>query len=160
MAGWPQIPIDIKRGYSFCFGCGKDNPIGLKLDFKQEGNTARAEFTPTELHQGWSGIVHGGIMTCLLDEAMGYATVFAGLNTVTASMKVRLKRMALIDEPLIITSSVTKNKRRLIETRATVSLKDGTTVAEGTATHFVINSAPEGLKSDGEDKGSNARKQS
>ncbi len=142
MVAWPKIPVDIERGYGFCFGCGKDNPIGLKLDFKPDGKTARAEFTPTKLHQGWSGFVHGGIIVCLLDEAMAYAAVFAGKHCVTASMQVRLRRMALIDEPLVITSSVTRNKRRLVETKGSVSLRDGTLVAEATATQFVINSKP------------------
>ena len=151
MVVWPHIPIDTERGYSLCFGCGKENPIGLKLDFKQDGKTARAEFTPTEFHQGWSGIVHGGIVICLLDEAMGYATLFAGMNCVTASMQVRLRRLALIDEPLIITSSITEKKRRLVETEASISLKDGTPIAEATATHFVLNSKPRKIDPKGEE---------
>ena len=150
MAGWPQIPIDIGKGYSHCFGCGKDNPIGLKLDFRQDGKIVRAEFTPTELHQGWSGIVHGGIIACLLDEAMGYATRFAGMNCVTAGIQVRLRRTALIGEPLIITSSITENKRRLVKTEASISLKDGTIVAEATATQFVIKSKPRKVSPKGE----------
>jgi len=142
MANWPQIQIDTEKGYSLCFGCGKDNPIGLKLDFKWDGKTARAEFTPTKFHQGWSGIVHGGIIACLLDEAMSYASLFEGMNCVTASMQARLRRPALIGEPLIITASITENKRRLVETEASISLKDGTPVAEATSTQFVINSKP------------------
>ena len=142
MAGWPQIPFAIEKGYGHCFGCGKDNPIGLRLDFRQDGKIVRAEFTPTELHQGWSGIVHGGIIVCLLDEAMGYATRFQGMNCITASMQVRLRRPALIGEPLIITSSITENKRRLVKTEANICLKDGTPVAEATATHFVIKPKP------------------
>ena len=142
MAGWPQISIDTDRAYNYCFGCGKDNPIGLKLEFKQDGKIARAEFTPTELHQGWSGIVHGGIVICLLDEAMGYATLFADLHCVTASMKARLRRPVFIGEHLIITSSVTNNKRKLVETEARISLKDGTPIAEATATQYVIKTKP------------------
>ena len=144
------MPIDVEKGYNFCFGCGKDNPIGLKLEFKWNGKTARAEFTPTELHQGWSGIVHGGIIICLLDEAMGYATRCANMNCVTASMQTRLRRPALIGEPLIITSSMTENRRRLVTTKATVSLKDGTAVAEATARQFVIDQKPKKTSPEGE----------
>ncbi|MFC2022493.1 PaaI family thioesterase [Chloroflexota bacterium] len=140
MTTWPQISINTDGDYSLCFGCGQANPIGLKLSFQRDGKTARAEFTPTEFYQGWSGLVHGGIIICLLDEAMSYAAIFEGMHCITAKIQVKLKRPASINELLVITSSVTKKTRRLIETRAAVSLKDGTLIAEGTASHFVAHS--------------------
>jgi len=148
MVVWPDIQIDTNRDYSLCFVCGKNNPIGLKLDFRQEGKTARAEFTPTEFYQGWHGIVHGGIIACLLDEAMSYAALFEGVNCITASMKIRLRRPVAIGEPLIITGLIIKKMRRLVETGGNISLKDGTPVAEATATHFVLNSKPKEAGSD------------
>ena len=138
MATWPQIPDNFDKGYSMCFGCGPDNPIGLKLNFEWDGTTARAEFTPSEVYQGWTGFLHGGIMTCILDEALCYAAFFTGVISVTARMQARLKRLASIGEPLIITSSIARKTKRLIETRAAISLKDGTRIAEGTSTQFVI----------------------
>jgi len=144
MAGWPQISINLERGYDKCFGCGKNNPIGLKLDFQWDGKTARTEFTPTEFYQGWSGIVHGGITICLLDEAMGYAALFEGMHGVTGDVQVRLRRPAVIGETLVITSSVTKKNRKLVKTRASISLKDGTLIAEGTGTHFIVTTEPRG----------------
>ena len=148
MVTWPQISIDTENGIDMCFGCGQNNPIGLKLSFIWDGKTARAEFTPTNLHQGWSGIVHGGIIHSILDEAMSYAAVFEGLHCVTAKMESRFKRPALVNELLIITASITKNTRRLVETKASISLKDGTLIAESTATLLVINKkqAPQAKK--------------
>jgi len=140
MSIWPQVSIDTEKSLTMCFACGRDNPIGLKLNFKWDNNTARAEFTPSQFHQGWSGIVHGGIIGCLLDEAMTYAPYFEGLDCITAKMELRLRHPALIGESLIITSSITKKTRKLVETKATISLKDGTLVAEGTATMFVLHS--------------------
>jgi acyl-coenzyme A thioesterase PaaI-like protein len=142
MVNWPQIPINSAKEYDMCFGCGRNNPIGFRLSFTWDGKTARAEFTPTELYQGWSGFVHGGIIICMLDEAMGYAALFGGKHCITARMESRIRCPASIDVPLIITSSITKNTRRLVETSAAVSLKDGTVVAEGTATQFVIGTEP------------------
>jgi len=139
MANWTQLSIDTSKELSMCFGCGRDNPIGLKLSFQWDGKTARAEFTPTKFYQGWSGVVHGGIITCILDEAMIYAALFEGMNCVTAKMQVKLGRPASINEPLVITSSVTKKTRKLVETKAAVASKDGTLIAESTATQFVIN---------------------
>ena len=138
MNNWPQVSIDTVKSPTMCFCCGKDNPIGLKLDFTWDNGTARAEFTPNELHQGWTGIVHGGIISCLLDEGLTYATYFTGINCITARMQVRLRRPILVGEPLTITSSISRKTRRLVETRATLSLKDGTPVADGTATMYVV----------------------
>ncbi|MFC2002361.1 PaaI family thioesterase [Chloroflexota bacterium] len=138
MKNWPQVSNDIVKDLTMCFVCGQNNPIGLKLNFRWDNKTVKTEFTPNEFHQGWSGIVHGGIINCLLDEALTYAAYFEGINCITAKMQVRLRRPALIGEPLIITSSITKKTRRLVETQAAISLKDGTPVAEGTSTMFVV----------------------
>ena len=138
MVSWPQVPIDTSKEYDMCFGCGRNNPIGLKLNFTWDGKTARTEFTPTKLHQGWSGFVHGGIIICMLDEAMGYASLYGGKHCVTARVQARLRRPVPIDEPLIITSTITRNTRRLVETKAAISLEDGTLIAEGTGAQFVI----------------------
>ena len=138
MTTWPKIPIDPERGWDMCFACGKYNPIGLKLKFTWDGQIARSEFTACEHHQGWSGIVHGGLITTLLDEAMGYATIYHGVCCVTAKMLARLRRPAPIGETLVITGWVSKNERKLIEARAAISLKDGTTIAEATGTMFIV----------------------
>jgi uncharacterized protein (TIGR00369 family) len=139
MANWPQVSIDMKKELEMCFGCGQKNPIGLKLNFGWDGKVARAEFTPNKLHQGWAGVVHGGIISCLLDEAMSYAALFSGVNSLTARMQTRFRRPLQIDELLIITASLTKKTRKLVEAKAEMSLKDGTLVADSTATMFVLS---------------------
>ena len=140
MTAWPQMFIDADSDYRQCFGCGQDNPIGLKLSFQWDGKTARAEFIPGEFYQGWPGLVHGGITICLLDEAMGWAVMFQGMNCVTARMQVKLSRLTSINEPLVVTASITRKTRKVVETKAVVTLRDGTLIAEGTAKHFVANS--------------------
>lgn len=138
-----QVSVDTDRNYSLCFGCGQNNPIGLKLHFQWDGKTATAQFTPTEFYQGWPGLVHGGIIICLLDEAMGYAALFEGKACITAKIQAKIKRPASINAPLLITSSVIKRTKKLFESQATVSLKDGTLIAEGVATQFVVHSPSE-----------------
>jgi len=53
-----------------CFVCGAHNPHGLRLRFRREGDEVRADFTPQTQHAGFRGIVHGGILSTVLDEAM------------------------------------------------------------------------------------------
>ena len=139
MANWPQVSIEMEKEQNMCFACGQKNPIGLKLHFSWDGKEARTEFTPSEFHQGWAGVVHGGIIGCLLDEAMSYAALFNGVNSLTARMQTRFRRPLEIDKSLVITASVTRKTRKLVETKAEISLKDGTLVADSTATMFIIS---------------------
>jgi uncharacterized protein (TIGR00369 family) len=148
MANWPQVSVDTEKEFDMCFVCGQKNPVGLKLKFTQDGQTVRTEFTPGKLYQGWSGLVHGGIISSVLDEAMSYAALFSGVNTVTAKMQTRFKRPAQTGEPLIITARLTKKTRRLAEAKAAVSLKDGTPIADGTATMFILSQRKEWPKGD------------
>jgi uncharacterized protein (TIGR00369 family) len=137
MTNWPKLSVEIDKDFDMCFACGQKNPIGLKLKFAQEGKGVRAEFTPDELHQGWSGLVHGGIIGCILDEAMSYAALYAGVNSLTARMQTRFKRPLQTGQPLVVTARVTRQTRKLIEAEAEMHLKDGTPVADSTATMFI-----------------------
>ncbi|MBA7597582.1 hypothetical protein ES703_04586 [subsurface metagenome] len=143
MTNWPQLPVDTVKECDKCFACGQKNPIGLKLNFSWDGKEVKAEFTPGEFHQGWAGLVHGGIISCLLDEAMSYAALYSGMNSLTARMQTRFKRPLPIDEPLTVTGSITRKTRRLVETKAELRLADGTLVAESTATMFISSPSKE-----------------
>ena len=147
MINRPQA-IDIEKGYSMCFGCGEDNPIGLKLSFQRDGKGVKAEFTPGKLHQGWANVVHGGILHSILDEAVSYAAIFEGLFCITTKMETRLRRPAVIGEPLIITATTTRKTSRLVEAVAKISAKDGTLIAESRATLFVISKKKDISKND------------
>ena len=68
----------IVRSNHACFGCGDNNPIGLRLRFAYAGNGVEASFTPSAEHQGFHDVVHGGIISTVLDEAMAWATAYAG----------------------------------------------------------------------------------
>jgi acyl-coenzyme A thioesterase PaaI-like protein len=130
----PELSISAS---DLCFGCGEKNPCGLKLKFDWDGKSARSQFTPTELHQGWQGIIHGGILTSLLDEAMAYAACFAEVGGVTAVMETKFRRPVAIGEPLDITAWISKKSRRFVETEAKLTLADGTVVAEAKATQYL-----------------------
>ena len=150
MVALPKVSIDADMHENLCFGCGQNNPIGLKLSFTKDGDILQAEYTPDKVYQGWPGIVHGGILTCLLDEAMSYAAYYEGVTCLTASMHIRLRQPVIVEEPLVITALVTKNRKKLIETTGRVCLKDGTVVAESTAKQFVVeNEAGHGGRSKG-----------
>lgn len=134
----PELGIDTENNLDMCFGCGANNPIGLKLKFDWRDKVARAEFTPRPEHQGWNDVVHGGILCALLDEAMSYPPYFEGQHCVTARLEVRLKKPGRVGQPMLVSAWITKQSRRLLETAARVSLADGAVVAESTGAMYVV----------------------
>lgn len=119
--------------YPNCFVCGQDSKNGLRVTFQITDEGARAEFTPSEDFEGFEGIVHGGILCALLDEAM-WKTVrgIAGAQTLTAKMEVSFKRPAHVGDKLVIEGFIMDRKRRLFETRAVISDVNGVPIAEAT----------------------------
>src|SRR5215467_10046312 len=65
------MQLNDTSSYQRCFVCGHRNPYGLHLFFRLEQNTIVADFQPREEHQGFPGVIHGGIVAAVLDEALG-----------------------------------------------------------------------------------------
>ena len=120
------------RPYPNCFGCGNENPYGLHLDMKIEGDELRADFMPAPHHQGWPGMVHGGIISALLYEVMENWTYLNGIVTMMRSMDTRLRTPAKIGRPIRATSWLVSREGREIHVTARLE-SDGKTVAEGRA---------------------------
>jgi acyl-coenzyme A thioesterase PaaI-like protein len=125
--------------YGLCFACGKENPIGLRLEFRWEEGKAKAEFTPGPYHQSWNGIFHGGLLALCLDEAFGYVLYFQGIKGMTAKMDVRIRRTIRIGQKISIVGEVRRKTRKLVETYARAELEDGTLAAEATASMYVTD---------------------
>lgn len=117
-----------------CFGCGEDNPIGLKLNFKWDGTTARTSLALGKEYEGWPGIIHGGIVYTLLDEAMAWITRFLKMQSLTIKADVRFRRPLHVGELVNITATSVRVTRKVLNAKAAISLVDGTIVAEGTCT--------------------------
>ncbi|MHB8879251.1 MAG: PaaI family thioesterase [Myxococcaceae bacterium] len=121
---------------TFCFACGKDNPCGLHMQFSEEGEDWVCRWHPEPHHQGWHQILHGGLVSTLLDEVMTWRLVSRGIHAVTAEMTVRLKTPTPLDEELTIRARVTGQRRRFYETEAEIMLPDGTVTATATAKYI------------------------
>lgn len=122
------------RDAGVCFACGQENPIGLRLRFRQDGEGIRAEFTPGPEYQGYEGVLHGGIIAAALDDAMANLFHMKGQETMTARLEVRYRREAPIGTPLIVSARVLGDRGRLFTAEATLTLPDGTRLADARGT--------------------------
>ena len=116
-----------------CYVCGKKNPIGLAVEFEIDGaaRSIQAKFVPQDVHEGYEGIVHGGILSALLDEAMAKLAFGLGIPAVTAEILVKFKSPASAGEELSISGRLTQETHRLIKAEARIE-RGAVVVAEAT----------------------------
>lgn len=115
----------------YCFGCGRANPVGLKLEFAWQGDVLHAEFTPREEHQGYPGMTHGGIIATLLDEIMANALFQQGILVVTAEMTVRYIHKVPTGRKVHLYSRVVRRHKRLYEVEGWLADETGRELARG-----------------------------
>jgi uncharacterized protein (TIGR00369 family) len=108
----------------------------LKLDFYEKDGKSRAEFTPDNKFEGYKDILHGGILSTLLDEAMIKSILAKEILTVTSQIEVKFKKPAIIGEKLIIEGEITGERGQLILTEGKVLKEDGTVIAEAKGKFF------------------------
>ncbi|MGB4704710.1 MAG: PaaI family thioesterase [Candidatus Saccharicenans sp.] len=124
--------------YRGCFVCGQDNACGLKLDFYFDHRTqkALAEFTPASQHEGYRHIVHGGIISSLLDEVMAKAILASGVPVVTSKLTVEFKKPAFVGQKLQAEGWITRQKGKAYFTAGRVLRSDGQVLAEGSGVYI------------------------
>ncbi len=117
----------------YCFVCGEENPSGLHLKFALCDGKVRTEFNPQKVYQGFKDIVHGGIISAVLDEAMVKAALMEGMPAVTAEITVRFKNPLIAGEKAVVEAEIIRANKKIIETSAIIKKPDNTPIAEGRA---------------------------
>lgn len=119
---------------SYCFGCSKNNPIGLKLQcFTQEDGSYATYFIPNRYHEGYPGIMHGGLAATILDELMSNQLLHSGYPAMTARLSLRFRRSLPVGERLKFVSRIVKRRNRLFQMEAWAELPDGQVAVEAQA---------------------------
>lgn len=114
--------------YNACFGCGSDNPSGLRLEFVETEEGIEVPYRVAADLQGAPGIVHGGIQATLLDEAMcmtAYAKL--GMSVVTGELTVRYLQPVPTLTELLVRGRITETKDRSAFIEGAIYLADGGT---------------------------------
>jgi acyl-coenzyme A thioesterase PaaI-like protein len=118
-----------------CFVCGNRNPHGLRLCFMPDGDHAvRALWRTDAMWEGFRGVIHGGIVSTVLDEAMSKAVAATGIPALTCELRVRLRRHVVASEELRIRGWVVETRKRRILAEATLQDPGGAERAHAWAT--------------------------
>jgi hypothetical protein len=121
---------------SGCFACGLDNPGGLHIQFYTDGEVAYGEYVPLTSYQGYDGVLHGGILSTLLDEVMAKALAVQGITVVTGKLEVRFRNMAPIGEKLLIKGWVKSQRRDSYLAASEITSEGGQVLAEAQGLFF------------------------
>ena len=117
-----------------CLVCGLKNPFGLHTAFDELDNKEiLAVFTPRKEHQSYPGRLHGGIISTILDEAVGRAIMIHADDEVwgvTVDLQVRFKKPVPLDQELRVIGRITNDSSRFFEGTGELLLEDGTVAAE------------------------------
>lgn len=125
-----------------CFACGTTNRHGLGLVLHVEPRSAWTTFELGDDFQGWDGIAHGGIIATVLDEVMAWSLAGADEWGVTARMALEFRRPVPLNVELRADATVTRARRRLIETSARlVAVGSGELLATATGTYVAADAA-------------------
>lgn len=133
-----------------CLVCGRGNPAGLRLSLFLDPalGQIQTELTPDARHVGFEGIVHGGVLATVLDEAMVWAAIVqTGRGCYAAEMNLRFRHPAEVGRPLRFVAQVTQARPRLIQTTGRVTTIDATSgsetlIAESTGKYMPMPAEP------------------
>jgi acyl-coenzyme A thioesterase PaaI-like protein len=116
-----------------CFVCGAHNPHGLHLRFRREGDEVRADFNPQPQHAGFRGIVHGGILATVLDEAMFWAAASTTKRfCLAAELNVRFVNKVSVGQKLTVVARLQADRGRLWKSEAELHDAAGAVYARAT----------------------------
>jgi acyl-coenzyme A thioesterase PaaI-like protein len=125
-----------------CFACGTLNTHGLKLDLHLEPGRAWTELSLQRRFEGWEGIVHGGIVSTILDEVMAWSLVASDNWGVTARLAVEFRRPVPVETPIRAEGWITESRRRIIDATArVVDVVAGTELATATGSYVAAKAA-------------------
>ncbi len=129
-----------KERYENCFACGKDNPIGLKLQFTYADEKACAVFDLTKLYEGYPQIIHGGIVSTILDESMAKIILHKGITAVTGELNVKFKKSLFPDVQYQVIAGIELQKKRYIKVTAQIFDTDMHEYARANAVFLPVKS--------------------
>lgn len=99
-----------------CFVCGVKNPFGLHIQFfETEPGIVEADFSLPDTFQGYPGIIHGGVIAAILDEAAGRSHMGTGEQPrfmVTAKLELRYRKNVPVNQPLHLVGRAGFSKAR------------------------------------------------
>lgn len=126
-----------------CFGCGGDNPAGMRLvfDLDFDAQRARGRFVLGSSYAGGAGFAHGGIIAVVLDEAMGKLSKLTEEKAVTGELSIEYRKPVPVDVEILVSGWQQEEKGRNRFRIGEIHDAQGNLLARGHG-RFVVVSQP------------------
>lgn len=124
------------KRYPGCFVCGDKNPIGLNVAFFSDDDRVTAEYVAGRNFEGYKDILHGGILSSLLDEVMIRAVLDKDIFCLTSEINVKFRKMVKIGDKLFLEGKLAEDRGRILVARGKITNQDNEVVATGEAKFF------------------------
>ena len=123
-----------------CFVCGVENPHGLKVKVAYDGvDQVKAEFLAEDRYRGWSDYLHGGVLTLIFDEMLGWLSRYMGHDAMTARLEVRYRKPVPLGSRLIFSGVLERQIKGLLDIKLCAKMEDGSVAAEGKGRMMIID---------------------
>jgi uncharacterized protein (TIGR00369 family) len=97
------------------------------------------EFVPQSDHQGYDGVVHGGILAALLDDAMANCLWLRGVAAVTAKMVLRYREPVQVGTRLFVYGRLLQEREKVATAEGWITTATGTRLVEAAGTFFKLS---------------------
>lgn len=130
-------------GSDGCFVCDREgtNPrsLGVRIFWDEDAHQSVIPFVPDPSWCGFRGIVHGGVLTALCDDAMAWsARKETGTWSVTANISVRFLKGVFSGDRYEVRGELTRRDGRKFHTQSTIRNEKGETCVEAKAVFIEV----------------------
>jgi len=114
-----------QKSHQQCLLCGDLNPDSFRLRFSaRPDGGVHAVFFSRQQYQGYDGMMHGGVISALLDAAMTHCLFGKGIEAVTAELQVRFLRAIPCNQLIGVMAEVVERRDPLFRLRGALTLDD------------------------------------
>jgi acyl-coenzyme A thioesterase PaaI-like protein len=121
-----NLPASYGDGRSFVMGDNSGDRLTVRYFVRESDNRFFAKIYFGSATQGPPGYAHGGSISAVLDEAMGFAAWIAGQTVVAAKLNINYKKMLPLKTVATIEAWVDSIKGRKIITKSKIYDDNGT----------------------------------